>query len=301
MDLDKINYNSMDTNNNNKYFNKSENNIVIVTAFFDIDRNKWSILNRSPYYYLESIKYLFNTENIIIAFIDTNYIEYIKKYINDSIFSKEKKIIIIPIDYDWLYTYSDSWKKNEISKKIMQSDEYIKKVFYRIKNGNPENIYSEYNTINHCKIDFIKYTIDNNLINENDLICWCDSGYYKSILHDNVDEFPISNLEINKFNLNKLNFCLRNNISYIDSDINYTLMNAPEIFTGSFFSGTSETMLKLYKLYHYCLDELYENNISDDDQHIYLRCFFKEPELFELFLSTEKWPQALNYFQKILN
>ena len=80
--------------------------------------------------------------------------------------------------------------------------------------------------------------------------------------------------------------------------MNYTLINAPTIFTGSFFAGTKELMLKLHSLYHECLDELYQNNISDDDQHIYLRCYFKNSNLFEVFLSENKWPQVLLQFQK---
>ena len=41
-----------------------------------------------------------------------------------------------------------------------------------------------------------------------------------------------------------------------------------------------------------------KNNIFDDDQHIYLRCFLKSPSLFELYLSDNKWPDALSYFNK---
>ena len=110
--------------------------------------------------------------------------------------------------------------------------------------------------------------------------------------------YPVSKLDIKNFNPNKLSFCLRNKLDKNDSDMNYTLVNAPEKFTGSFFAGTKELMLKLHSLYHECLDELYQNNISDDDQHIYLRCYFKNSNLFEVFLSENKWPQVLLQFQK---
>ena len=116
-----------------------------------------------------------------------------------------------------------------------------------------------------------------------------------------MDNYPYSDLDSNKFNHDKLNFCLRNRITNNDTNVDYTLVNAPEVFTGSFFAGTVETLNRLYYLYHECLDELYNNNIADDDQHVYLRCFLKEPNLFELFLSVDKWPQALCYFQKNFN
>jgi hypothetical protein len=58
-------------------------------------------------------------------------------------------------------------------------------------------------------------------------------------------------------------------------------------------------MLKLQKLYHTSLKELYNNNISDDDQHIYLRCFLKEPNIFNLYLDSCQWPKGLCYFEKL--
>ena len=298
--MDGITYNKM--NNEIKYFNNKNNNIIMITAFFNINRENWNVLNRNVDYYIESLKILLSTEKNIIVFIDDRYIEldFIQNYIyNINILKNKSKII--PINYGWLYTNSKSWQKNEICKNIMKSNDYINKVSKRIEAGNPENIYPEYNTINHSKIDFIKYAIDNNMIENNDLICWCDSGYHKSILHNNPFEFPYSNLDSNKFNDDKLNFCLRNKITENDKNINYTLINAPEVFTGSFFSGNIDLMNKLYSLYHECLDDMYNLNIADDDQHVYLRCFLKQPQLFELFLSLDKWPEALNYFQKSIS
>ena len=95
-----------------------------------------------------------------------------------------------------------------------------------------------------------------------------------------------------------LTFFLRNKLEKNDEDVIHTLVNAPEKFTGSFFAGPTNLMLKLQLLYHESLNELYINNISDDDQHIYLRCYLKKPEIFKLYLNSEKWPCGLNYFQK---
>ena len=43
--------------------------------------------------------------------------------------------------------------------------------------------------------------------------------------------------------------------------------------------------------------ELYNNNISDDDQHVLLRCFLKRPDMFQLFKIGLGWPKALTTFQ----
>ena len=263
------------------------NSYVIITAFFDIGRENWSVLSRTPNTYIGAFKKLLDFNKKMVIFIDDRYI--------DKIFVKDINKIFIPINIEWLNLNCESWKKNNISKSIMKSEKYIQYTNTRILGGSPENIYSEYNTVNHSKIDFIKFAIDTNLVKSTELLCWCDFGYYNSIL-GNIT--PNSGLDINMFNLNKMNFCLYSKIKKIDEDMLYTLLHAPVTFTGSFFAGSIENMLELHKLYHICLDELYSNNISDDDQHIYLRCYLKNKKLFQLWLSEGIWPKSLIYFQK---
>ena len=90
-----------------------------------------------------------------------------------------------------------------------------------------------------------------------------------------------------------MNFFLRNGVKPEDSDVIRTLKEAREVFTGSFWGGPIDRMKDLYNLYHNSLNELYEMGVSDDDQHVYLRCYFSNPEIFELHISGGEWPQAL--------
>ena len=302
-DISNIHYVSMNENNVTFFDNENQNsditNIVYVTAFYDIKRDEWGYAKRDVGYYLDSFNKFISSNKNIIAFIDdryihnemfTNYIENVRKMGNN-------RTMFIPINMDWLLNNCETWKKNVISEKIMNSDEYKNKVQHRIKFGIPENIYSSYNTVNHCKIDFIKYSMDNGYVNKHDLICWCDFGYYNSVYGLNSDKYPYADLDLRKFNHNKLNFCLGKIIEPIDLNIDYTLIHSPVLFTGGVFAGNFKNMNELYYLYHSCLDDLYNNNISDDDQHVYLRCFIKNPQLFQLFLSNNKWPEALTFFQ----
>jgi hypothetical protein len=288
-------YNNIEYNNlyeYNTFKNDTEiNSIVSVTAFMDIGRGSWDKFQRNFENYFNAFKnYLFLNKKIII-FIDDKYLDIVSKFCNSD-------KIIVPININWLKENCKSWEKLEIAKNIMKSSNYIELVKSRINLKYPENIYPEYNAINHSKIDLIRYAINSNLITKNEMICWCDFGYYNSIFNNNPLEYPKFELDLNRLNVNKLNFFLRNKISNNDNDMFYTLIVAPEIFTGSFFAGNTKVMLELYDLYHESLDMLYTNNISDDDQHIYLRCFIKKPELFELFLSEDKWPQAIRYLEK---
>jgi hypothetical protein len=303
-DVSKIHYVSMNNDTATFFDNQNQNsnitNVVYVTAFYNINRGDWGYAKRNIEYYLDSFKKFISSNKNIIAFIDERYINHdmFINYIDNVKKMGNNKTTFIPINMEWLLNNCETWRKNHISEKIMNSDEYKNKVQHRINVGIPENIYSSYNTINHCKIDFIKYAIDNHYVDHSDFICWCDFGYYNSILKSNPDNYPYADLDLRKMNHNKLNFCLRNKIGLNDLNMYYTLVCAPEVFTGSFFAGNIEKMNELYYLYHVCLDELYNNNISDDDQHVYLRCFMKNPDLFELFLSDDKWPEALTFFQK---
>lgn len=265
--------------------------VVIVTAFYDIGRGDWpNIYQRSAQKYLNSFKNYLNLEYEMFIFLDERYMAVF----NDT---KYEKKTFIPINMDWLKANTKSWSQTDRVRDIMASKIYTDTLKNRIESGHPENISPEYNIINHSKIDFINYLIENNFFQPETFICWSDFGYHNSILQNNPNNYPTCVLDPNKFDLNNLNFCLRNTIVPEDSDPLETLKNAREVFTGSFFAGPINKMVQLYNLYHKCLDELYDMGISDDDQHVYLRCWFNNAKIFTLYVSQNKWPDGLNYFQ----
>lgn len=292
--IENMNIEYIDMNTQSPHFHNTKE-LVIVSAFLDIDRQNWSKYQRTVENYILSFSNYFNYSNKMVVFVDDKYIKEIQLLYNNS---SHNNAIFIPINTEWMSKNIYAWQQLNISKSIMESENYKFLLKDRIVNGSPENIYPEYNTINHSKIDFICYAINNNLINSDSFICWSDFGYFHSILHNNPSNYPVASIDITKFKSDKLTFCLRNKIDNNDRNIIYTLVNAPEKFTGSFFAGPTNLMLKIQFLYHTSLKEMYDNNISDDDQHIYLRCFLKEPQLFNLYLDTCKWPEALCYFEK---
>lgn len=306
IDVDKIDYIVMNYNCPHYFNSFFYDKIVFVTAFLDLKRENWSNFERGTQFYCDSFDKFLNSptlnkkpENkILIAFIDDTIIS---KYENYS-FGKYQ-CYLIPINRKWLSENIRSWKTIDLAYNIMMNnDSYKSMVLDRIKNNFPENIYPEYNCINHSKIDFIKFSYDKNLINIKDFVCWVDFGYYFSQLYDNQYYFPVNDFDLSKFNLKKINICMFEKLDSKDTcldSMNYTLINAPKRFIGSFFAATMYNMCKFYELYHYSLNELYQNNISDDDQHVYLRCFIHNSNLFQLFIGKDlEHPKALKYFQK---
>lgn len=266
---------------------------TLVTAFYDINRGKWNKFTRSADKYIDSFKKfipLLKTE--LFVFIDERHYENISRICNSN-----ENIKLISINEKWLKN-NTSYKYLETETKIMNNDEYKNLLFHRINNGIPECIYPEYTMIMHCKIDFVNYVINNysNLesYRNNDMFCWIDFGIF------NILQSP-SSLSFTKLNPNKLNFCLRNKLNNNDKDIKYTLIHAPEKFTGTFFAGNIELMKKLQILYHDEIKYFRDNNIADDDQHIFMRCFFKNPDLFTLYLSENKWPESMIYFNEFID
>lgn len=282
--------------------------ITIVTAFFDIGRNSWNDdFKRSADFYIESFLNFLQYPYNMICYIDDRYIETVLDVYANSPYKNKR---FIPINQEWLDANIASWKKLHIDKQIIQCYYYKELLENRLRfmypNGAPEenrrnhlypeNEFPEYNAINHSKIDFIVDSIINGFITTY-YTCWCDFGYFNSQHSGDSSTFPKQLLDSNKFHKSKLSFLLKNEVGELDKDMIYTLVVAPEVFTGTFFAGPSLLMLKFQKLYHQCVEELYRNGISDDDQHIYLRCYLKDPDFFDIHvIEGEEWPRGLTFF-----
>jgi len=270
------------------------NNVAIVTAFIDIGRGKWSNWERDEHYYVNSFLNYLNIDYKMVVFIDEKYIFKVLKAYDES---KFKNKIFIPINKEWVLTNIYAWKQLEKDNSIITSQEYKNSVGDLLKHKCPENIYSEYNIVNHSKIDFINYVIDNNLTPPGcDFICWSDFGVHRAIYITNKHPYPENVIDVNMLNPNKITICSRSNITEQHADPLYILQSAPSLIQGSFFGGSIKVLKEFQNLYHEALQELYDINISDDDQHVYIRCFLKRTDLFDVYL-TNAYPNALKYFE----
>ena len=74
------------------------------------------------------------------------------------------------------------------------------------------------------------------------------------MFHNNCNEYPLFSLDKHKISPTHLSFFLRNKLDKNDENIKYTLLKAPEKFTGGFFAGPGYLMLELQTLYHISLN-----------------------------------------------
>ena len=135
--------------------------ITIVTFFFDIKRNEWSNFTRPIDQYIDSfdnyLKYNYKT----VAYVDSRYVEEILKRKEQF---KSNNVKIITIDEKWLETNIRSWSKLSKEREIMSNESYKNLLNERVNVYQyPENTKPEYTILTHSKIDFVNYTIENNI------------------------------------------------------------------------------------------------------------------------------------------
>ncbi len=242
--------------------------------FYDIDRTAWETFSRSFETYLVRFRPfipLFDKtsceQNHLIVFIDEKHLHTLSQMI-----TIKHAITLLPINKSFLENHIFCWSLLAKEKEIMNSTSYKNLILHR--NHCPETRYPEYTLLNHSKIDFINYVISNNL-SKLSLYAWVDFGFFsKSSL------IPSTLLDVNHFDLSKINYTLINDIEDRDNDILYTLRYAPERIGGFFFLGKKDCLQVYQKLYHASLKEYQNMGICDDDQAVALHCYFKHPELF---------------------
>lgn len=266
-----------------------------ITSYYDINREKWTNnFKRSFDDYLKTFEpfiSLFNTDycfdDEMIVFIDSKHYEQLQELIN----SKPKSNISVYQLNSEIMNELQMWKTLEKEREIMNLESFRKLLGER--HIFPEHNYPEYTLINHSKIDIVCRAIDLNLSKHN-IFAWVDFGFFAKDI--NIPNFL---LDISNFNLDKITYSLINPIEKIDFNIEYTLLNAPEVIGGFFFLGSKEKMLEYQKLYHETLD-YFQNTlqIADDDQHLVLQCINKNPDLFSFNTKIYGWHKVLKANQK---
>lgn len=264
--------------------------ITYISAYLDIKRDTWKCYSRSFDMYLKSFKpfiELFSSDSDqdqdMILYLESKYISQLQ-----SLLKPNTRIKIIEIDIYWVEKNLYVWSLLEREKEIMKLESFKNMINHR--NNCPETYIPEYTLINHGKIDFIGHAIDNNL-SDSEYFAWVDFGYFNT---ENI--ISTRCLDINKLNLNTINYTLINNIVSTDADRYLNLIYAPEKIGGFFFFGQKDILKKYQLLYHTVLHEYHSMNIADDDQALAIACYFKQPELFTLHY-TGQWHIALKYFQ----
>ncbi len=271
--------------------------IIYTTCFYDIGRSDWEEFHRTFEEYLaefEPFVELFRgedpKEHKLRAYIDSRHVGKMSEY------SEVENIQLIHIDENWL-AQNTRWRDLEEERAVLESAEFQDLVGKRAHF--PECRSAEYTMINHIKIDLLMnayyFGVTGDLAKS--FLVWVDFGFFKKgHLEKGAENYiPKRLLDSSLFDPHKINYTLINPIEEKDFDIIYTLQNAPEKVAGYFFILRADLMCRYQQLYHTSLSEFREQGYADDDQHLVLRCYRRQPDLFKFHLLP--WHTALVRFQ----
>lgn len=258
--------------------------MTIVTAYFNIGREKWKGYERGDNKYVNYFDFWAKIKNNIIVYTDKNLANKVYE-IREKYGLKEKtKVIAINNLYD-----IDALLYNRM-KKVMENEISLNFHFHKeIKRPEAWNV--EYNYVTFLKYYFVnKAVIDFNL---NGLVSWLDFGFN----HGG---------DLGLTDTNDFNFCWQYNFSKkihlfavkeieekrpifdiirnLDTYIMGGIMVAPSYMWGDFYNLARQSMISLL-----------DCGFCDDDQTIALMAYYKNPDLFEIH-NVEFWFDGIKNF-----
>ena len=277
------------------------NDILFVTAYRDIGRNKWDSISRTNESYCDAFyQYASRINYNIIVFVD----ETIKTYLETN-YKITSNVFFYDINnYDSFYN-----KYMDIEEKIINSDIYKNKIPINRKNC-PEHLYAEYNLVNHSKINYVNHA--KKIFTDYTFYSWIDFGLrlpenskiYSTInvskLHNKIIyQHVSSNLPTDKMYILPEKETITEPNNMLSSDVIY--------FAGSIFIIHTDLVSIYETLYSEKLEELYEKNIADDDQNVVLQIYLDNKNLFfmpkvkdypelNISLGLQEWFKLYEFF-----
>ncbi|WCG82980.1 protein YibB [Pectobacterium sp. A5351] len=261
--------------------------ITIVTAFFDIGRGSWTPENgHTPYFhrttdsYFEYFNNLSHLDNKMIIFTSNEFKDRIKKI------RGEKPTEIVIIDYK----NKLNRMKNKVSK-IQKSTEFQSKL-NKEQSISPEYFSPDYVIVNNLKSYFVTKSISMGLI-ETDFAAWIDFGYCRNIkILNGLTQWDYS------FDREKIHlFTINNNLEVKSlNSVFDKMLNNEAFIIGGAIVGTKDKWNEFSNLVWHCQKLTLQQRIIDDDQGIYIMCYYKNNRLIKLnYLGKNNW---FNLFKK---
>jgi len=248
------------------------NEVSIVTFFFDTGRGEWTPDKGFPHYlhrtvdtYFERFAYMAELDNEMIIYTHPDFVDRVASLRQ----GKEHKTKIIP--YDYLGNFSEARKRIH---DIQINPEYQSRInpSQRI---NPEYWNPVYVHLMYMKSFFVKWALDDDLIT-NDYVAQIDFGYCRS-----PDKIPPSKRWTYNFGEDK--FQLFGYRPYPEGQsIEEVIFNNIVYILGAKQVGHKNLWPEVNRLIIESMKELQSKNLVDDDQTLWLMSSLKKPEMFNL-------------------
>jgi len=256
----------------------SNNEISIVTAFFDIGRGDWTPDKGLPHYlhrttdtYMERFGYLAKLENEMVVYTSLDLAERVLELRGD------RKTQVVTVDF--------ATTTPELRTKI-QTIQKDPKFFTKINPRevrNPEYWSADYVLVNFLKSHFVVDAFERGHIN-NDVAAWMDFGYCRT-------PETLNGVKLWKypFNPSKMHLFNYRDPSKADDIIQVTINNVVYIL-GAKIIGGRHCWFTLRDRMNEALQLMMNVGFVDDDQTLLLMSCKMQPDMFELHQLDESNP-----------
>jgi len=248
------------------------NEVSIVTFFFDTGRGEWTPDKGFPHYlhrtvdtYFERFSYMAQLDNEMIIYTTPDLVEKVWEYRKD----KFEKTVVVEIDYHNMFAE----ERMNIAK-IQMDDNYRKKI-HPSQKMNPEYWSADYVLVNFLKSYFVNRAIESGIVN-NEQVAWIDFGYCRNM------EMLGGHTEWNyEFTPGKIHMFEQKKFETWRTIEEVIATNDVHIL-GAKIVATKDIWPTFEKLINHSINELFKNNLVDDDQTVMLMSYLMKPEFFEL-------------------
>jgi len=257
------------------------NDIIFTTAYKDINRGNWNNFVRSNKTYID---YFYNlADNIkykLVVYVECDIKEIM---FNEHTFNDN----IIFIDMNGVYTFYQKYLEKD---KIIINSEIFKGKIPENRKNKPECLYSEYNLINHSKINFVANT--KRIFPNYKYYSWIDFG----IMNEKIENIP-NNIDISLLQNKIIYHCVHPPPTERISE-EEMLKSDQVYFLGSAFIVFRDLVEHFENIWEYKIIQWQEQYITDDDQNLILQLYYNCPGLFQKIENTE-WFGIYRKLQKI--
>ena len=253
-----------------------DNDITIVTAFFDIGRGDWTPDRGFPHYlhrttdtYFERFGHLATLENEMFIFTTKDLVDRVARLRGD------RPTTIFEFDFP-----NEATELREAIEFVYTIPDYVTMINPAEKK-NPEYWNADYVTVNLLKSTFACLS---SVQAKNNMLAWLDFGYCRSAdtLHGVRHwRYPFNQDKIHMFNIK----------DYVPgTTIHHMISNNDVHITGPCIVASKENWRKLELSVLEGAKELINHNMIDDDQLFLLLSYLTSPDLFELHkVSADDW------------
>lgn len=261
---------------------------VIVTALYDIGRDKWEKFTQSYGGYIHWMERTLSLDSEMVIYTQERFreeiIEYRKKY--DPTLTKTILIVQELEDLDaYKMFYSDL-------ESLMSSDEFKLKVSFP---DVPEMSKPLYNIIMFNKVFWLNHAVENKFF-DNDLVIWADAGglrepveLYGGKVWPNIEK--LKTLDPNKITF----FCHSSDFNIRDEDKQYISLSQIRNIQGTAFFSPSHMVGELMDEMVKTISESIEGRYIGSDEKVFDITYVRNKERYHLIKCT--WREYFRIFE----